>query len=167
MKIETYSGRFDDEIISLILSIQNDEAKIGLSLQEQPDLLDIHRSYQQPGGEFWIALSDGRVIGTIGLMLKENHCAVLKKFFVKKAFRSQKVGLSLYNELLEYAIKKGVRHIILDTPAVAHASHRFYEKAGFYRISTAELPVPYSYPDRDSILYLLNLKNSVYHRRIR
>ena len=157
LKIETYSGKYDDEIINLILSIQNDEAKIGLSLQEQPDLLDIHHCYQQSGGEFWIALSDGRVIGTIGLMLKENHCAVLKKFFVEKAFRLQKVGLSLYNELLKYAISKGVHHIILDTPAVAHASHKFYEKAGFYRISAAELPMAYSYPDRDSILYLLNL----------
>lgn len=157
MEIETYSGKYDDEIINLILSIQNDEAKIGLTLQEQPDLLDIHLSYQQPGGEFWIALSDGRVIGTIGLMLKENHCAVLKKFFVEKAFRLQKVGLSLYNELLKYAISKGIHHIILDTPTVAHASHKFYEKAGFYRISTEELPVAYSYPDRDSILYLLNL----------
>lgn len=157
MKIETYSGRFDDEIISLILSIQNGEAKIGLSLQEQPDLLDIHQSYQQPGGEFWLALSDGRVIGTIGLMLKEKHCAVMKKFFVKKEFRSQKVGLSLYNELLKYAVDKDVHYIILDTPAVAHASHRFYEKAGFCKISREELPVPYSYPDRDSILYLLKL----------
>lgn len=157
MKIETYSGKYDDEIISLILSIQNNEAKIGLSLQEQPDLLDIHHSYQQPGGEFWIAVSDGKVVGTIGLMLKENHCAILKKFFVKKEFRSQKVGLALYNELLQYAISKGVRRILLDTPAVAHASHRFYEKAGFRKISTAELPVPYSYPDRDSILYLLNV----------
>lgn len=157
MTIERYSGKFDDEIISLILSIQNDEAKIGLSLQDQPDLLDIHRSYQQAGGEFWIALSDGQVIGTIGLMLKENHCAVLKKFFVKKEFRSQKIGLALYNELLQYAVGKGVRYVLLDTPAVAHASHRFYEKAGFYKISKAELPVPYAYPDRESILYLLDL----------
>lgn len=157
MKIETYSGKYDDEIISLILSIQNEEAKIGLSLEEQPDLLDIHRSYQQPGGEFWIALSDGRVVGTIGLMLKEKHCAVMKKFFVKKEFRSQKVGLALYKELLKYAVSKEVHSILLDTPSVAHASHRFYEKAGFRRISTAELPVPYSYPDRESILYLLNL----------
>ena len=157
MKIETYNGKFNAEIISLILSIQNDEAKIGLALQEQPDLLDIHQNYQQPGGEFWIALSDDKVIGTIGLMLKENHCAILKKFFVEKAFRSQKIGLSLYNELLKYAINKEVQHIILDTPAVAHASHKFYEKAGFYRINTEELPIPYSYPDRDSILYLLNL----------
>lgn len=78
LEIETYSGKWDKEILSLILSIQNDEAKIGLSLQEQPDLLDIHRSYQQPGGQFWIALSDGKVVGTIGLMLKDDHCAVLK-----------------------------------------------------------------------------------------
>ena len=85
MKIETYNGRFDNEIISLILSIQNDETKIGLSLQEQPDLLDIQRYYQQPGGEFGVALSDDRVIGTIGLMLKENHCAVLK---IKKIERN-------------------------------------------------------------------------------
>ena len=120
-------------------------------------MLDIHLSYQKPGGEFWIALSDGRVIGTIGLLLKENNCAALKNFFVDKVFRSQKVGFSLYNKLLKDAVSKDVHHIILDTPAVAHASHRFYEKAGFYRISTAELPVAYSYPDRDSILYLLNL----------
>ena len=52
LKIETYNGRFDNEIIALILSIQNDEAQIGLSLQEQPDLLDIQRYYQKPGGDF-------------------------------------------------------------------------------------------------------------------
>lgn len=83
--------KFDDEIISLILSIQNDEAKIGLMIQKQPDLLDIHRSYQQSGGEFWIALSDGRVIGTIGLMLKENHCAALKKILWKRRFVRRKL----------------------------------------------------------------------------
>lgn len=157
MKIETYRKVYDDEIISLILSIQNDEAGIGLSIQEQPDLLDIEQYYQQVGGDFWVALSDGKVIGTIGLILKDRHCAILKKFFVKKEFRSQKVGLTLYETLLKYAIEAGVQYIILDTPSVAHDSHRFYEKAGFRIVSKDELPVPYSYPDRHSILYLLNL----------
>lgn len=126
MQIETYSGKYDEEIISLILSIQNNEAKIGLSLAEQPDLLNICQYYQQSGGEFWIALCDGNVIGTIGLMLKEQNCAVMKKFFVKKEYRSQKVGLALYQEVLKYA-------------------------------EAAELPVAYSFPDRDSILYMLDL----------
>ena len=34
MQIETYSGKYDDEIISLILDIQNNESKINLSLEE-------------------------------------------------------------------------------------------------------------------------------------
>lgn len=90
-------------------------------------------------------------------MRKEQQCAVMKKFFVKKEFRSQKVGAALYKELLAFAKETGIRHILLDTPSVAHASHRFYEKAGFRRISAAQLPIPYTYPDRDSLLYLLEL----------
>lgn len=97
------------------------------------------------------------MIGTIGLMLKDQHCAVLKKFFVKKEFRSQRIELALYETLLEYANAAGVHCIFSDTPSFAHRSYRFYEKAGFRVILKDELPVPYSYPDRDSILYLLDL----------
>ena len=157
MKIETYSGKYDEQIVSLILNIQNNESKINLSPQEQPDLLDIYRSYQKDGGEFWVAVSDGTVIGTIGLMMREKHCAVLKKFFVKKEFRSQKVGSALYRELLKFAENAGVRQILLDTPSVARVSHKFYEKVGFCRIEPSDLPIPYLYPDRNSILYLLKL----------
>lgn len=53
MKIETYSGKYDDEIIALILKIQNNEAKINLSLEEQPDLKNIKSYYQ---GEWWRVL---------------------------------------------------------------------------------------------------------------
>lgn len=157
MEIETYSGKYDDEIISLILDIQNNEAKIDLPLEEQPDLKDIHRFYQQNGGEFWVAVSDGEVVGTIGLMLKENNCAVMKKFFVRSDLRSQKVGLALYKKLLSYAENTGVKHIILDTPSAAKASHRFYEKAGFRKILPSELPVEYTFPDRDSLVYIFDI----------
>ena len=157
MEIEAYSGKYDGEIVSLILGIQNQEAGIGRSLEEQPDLKDIRGCYQDGGGQFWVALSDGRVVGTLGLMLREDGCAVMKKFFVDREYRSQRVGLALYKRLLSHAEKTGVRHILLDTPSVAHASHRFYETAGFRRITPAELPIPYTYPDRDSLLYLLDL----------
>ncbi len=157
MQIVPYSGRQDDEIVSLILSIQNTEAKIHLSLEEQPDLLDISRAYQQNGGQFWLAIENGRVIGTIGLMRKEKDCAVLKKFFVKREYRAQGIGWALYCALLAYAKAQGIKQIFLDTPSVAHASHRFYERAGFRKIDAGQLPVAYSYPDRNSLLYLLDL----------
>ena len=37
---------------------------------------------QAPGGAFWLAVENDRVIGTIGLIMRENSCAILKKFFV-------------------------------------------------------------------------------------
>ena len=126
-------------------------------MAEQQDLKDIQTYYQKDGGEFWIAKSDGKVIGTLGLQFRENHCAVMKKFFVDCHYRSQKIGLALYQKLLAFAKDKGVRHIILDTPSVARASHKFYETAGFHRIYTQELPIRYLYPDRDSLLYMLDL----------
>ena len=157
MTIETYRDEYKNAVIALILDIQNNEAKINLPLSQQPDLLDINRYYKQSGGEFWVATRSGEVIGTMGLMIKENNCAIMKKFFVKKEYRSQKIGLSLYKELITFVENKGIRHIILDTPSVAKASHRFYEKSGFRKITAAELPIPYTYPDRDSVLYMLDL----------
>jgi RimJ/RimL family protein N-acetyltransferase len=51
----------------------------------------------------------------------------------------------------------GYRRILLDTPSVAEASHRFYEKSGFVRISKSDLPFRYEYADRNSLLYLLEI----------
>ena len=157
VSIQTYDGRYDEQIIRLILSIQNDEAGIGLSLDEQPDLKDIAEAYQKGGGEFWLALDGSRVVGTVALMRKGDACGVLKKFFVDAEYRGRKIGLALYRELLAFAEREGLRHIILDTPSVAEASHRFYERSGFRRIDKSELPVPYSFPDRQSLLYMLDL----------
>ncbi len=157
MELISYQPQFQQEVIDLILHIQNDEAKIALPLTQQPDLLDIPGAYQARGGQFWLAVEHGHVAGTIGLLPLNADCCVLKKFFVNCAFRGQKVGLALYQALLAFAQANGFRHIVLDTPSVARASHRFYERAGFRRITAAQLPAPYTYPDRDSYLYLLDL----------
>jgi len=157
MKIETYQQKYQQQIIDLILHIQNEEAGIGLSIEEQPDLLDIPLHYEKNGGGFWIAVENDAVVGTIALMNCGNGNGVLKKFFVRSDWRSHKLGLALYDTLMEQARKDGYRQLVLDTPSVAKASHRFYERAGFQQITKKELPFPYSYPDRDSLLYLLRL----------
>lgn len=67
------------------------------------------------------------------------------------------IRLKLRSDDLAFAKAENVKHIILDTPSVAHAAHRFYEHAGFYQIRTEDLPVPYTYPDRNRDLYMLDL----------
>lgn len=157
MEVKQYSDGYRKEVIELILDIQNNEAQVDIALEEQPDLLDIGSAYIARGGNFWIAVEGGHVVGTLGLMPLDCNWCVLKKFFVRSDFRFRKVGLALYEQLLTHAMRNGVKHIILDTPSVAFRSHAFYERAGFVRIHKVDLPVAYDFPDRHSLLYRLDL----------
>ena len=158
MKIIKYEEKYKKQIIDLILHIQNEEARIALTIEEQPDLLDIYSNYEKNGGEFWTAVENDEVIGTIALMDRGNGNSVLKKFFVRKDWRSKKIGYELYKTLLTYVKEKNIKYIVLDTPSVAKVSHKFYERAGFKKITKEELPFEYNYPDRDSYLYLLEIE---------
>ncbi|MCI8332825.1 MAG: GNAT family N-acetyltransferase [Clostridiales bacterium] len=157
MEIINYQEVYKQQAIDLILSIQNSEAKINLPIEEQPDLLDIPLYYEKAGGAFWLAVEQNEVIGTIAFMNYGNGRAVLKKFFVRRDWRNKKIGYALYETLLACLKKQGYQQVLLDTPSVAKASHRFYERAGFCQITKENLPFPYEYPDRDSYLYLLDL----------
>ena len=157
MQIIEYTDKYKQQVIELILHIQNDEAGIALGIDEQPDLLDVDRFYLSSGGMFWLAVDGEQLIGTIALMDKGSGGCVLKKFFVAKKYRSKGVGFALYKTFLAYAKEHGFEHVVLDTPSVAKASHRFYEKAGFVRIDKTQLPFEYTYPDRASLLYLLTM----------
>ena len=67
MNILGYTGGRDQEVAELILSIQNVEAGLGLSVEDQPDLRDIADAYRNGG--FWIAVDDREaIVGTIGLL---------------------------------------------------------------------------------------------------
>lgn len=152
-----------DAIIDLVLGIQNGEFQLNLTIAEQGDLLDVAAHYRDGGGGFWVATTDrGEVIGSIGLMRKSAGVAVLKKFFLKAAYRGKALGhaQALFAALLVFAREEGIRQIILDTPSVAARSHRFYESVGFRRVGRDELPVAYEYPDRDSLLFLLDLRDA-------
>lgn len=159
-RIITYEDKYQKQIIELILKIQNDEYKIDLGIEEQMDLMNIKSEYISSGGNFWIFLDDeDEVIGTIALKKLTNGVAVLKKFFVDSRFRGRTygVGARLYESLFNFAKKAGYEHIILDTPAVATRSHNFYRKVGFRLIDKEDLPVEYSYPDRNSLLFILDI----------
>ena len=159
--IRRYRESDRSAVIDLVLRIQNGEYHLGLSLSDQPDMDDIDATYRQAGGDFWVADESGEIIGCIGLLPISTSVAVLKKFFVESRFRGSTHGVSsaLFSELISHARSSGLDAIILDTPSVATRSHAFYRRSGFLPISKEALPVPYDYPDRDSMLFILHLKS--------
>src|SRR6185312_12957201 len=163
--ITTYDAKFKEEVIKLILYVQNVEFEVGISVKEQSDILDIQSNYIDTGGNFWVALNNkGEVVGSIGLQKKTNEVAVLKKFFVYKDYRGKEFGIGkgLYEALLDFAKKQGFSKVILDTPSKATRSHGFYKKVGFKKIDKEDLPIQYDYPDRNSLIFELNLSKKKY-----
>ncbi|MDD2370410.1 MAG: GNAT family N-acetyltransferase [Firmicutes bacterium] len=163
MKIVEYENKYKNQVIELILNIQNDEYGINLGIDEQPDLLNIEEEYIAKGGNFWIGIDVydevEKVIGTIALLKKEKNVGILKKFFVDSCYRGREfgVGSKLFDTLLTFSKMIYIKHIVLDTPAVAVRSHSFYRRVGFRLISRVELPIEYTFPDRDSLLFMLDI----------
>lgn len=154
-EVEEYHGGRDHEVAALVLSIQNDEAGLGLTLDEQPDLKDIAAAYASGG--FWIATAGEEIVGCIGLLAFGSR-GVLKKLFVAASFRGQNgPAAGLLEKVVQRARTLGMNDVVLDTPAAARRSHRFYLKSGFVPITPDQLPEGYTYPDRNSLILRLSL----------
>ena len=104
-----------DDVLSLILDIQKQEFGLEISAQDQPDRLNVYDFYQKNGGEFWVAYIGEKIIGTVALLNIHNSHFVLRKMFVRKAFRGPYYGLAraLLLQAENWAINRTAKKIFL------------------------------------------------------
>ena len=142
IRIETYQDAFQAGVVSVILPIQQSEFNVPVTLEDQPDLLDIQGFYQKGDGNFWVALVGEEVVGTIALLDIGNRQTALRKMFVDARYRGApyRTAQRLLEALRDWARARGVREIFLGTTALFLAAHRFYEKNGFELVERADLP---------------------------
>ncbi|MES2646982.1 MAG: GNAT family N-acetyltransferase [Bacteroidota bacterium] len=157
--IRIYSDYYKKSITKLILKIQNEEFGIPITLNQQPDLNQISQFYQAGNGNFWVALLEGKTIGTISLLGLQNRKAALRKMFVDKLYRGPDfgVGQKLLNTLFDWAKQKGIEEIVLGTTERFTAAQRFYEKNGFKEIEKKELPEDFPVMEVDVKFYCIAL----------
>jgi N-acetylglutamate synthase-like GNAT family acetyltransferase len=142
-------------VVDVIVPIQQAEFGIPITLDAQPDLLDIPGFYQTRNGNFWVALVGKDVVGTVSLLDIGDSQGALRKMFVKAAFRGRDHGVSrrLLNTLLQWCRSRGIREVFLGTTAKFLAAHRFYEKSGFSEIPQSELPRSFPVMSVDTKFY--------------
>ena len=157
IQIVPFSPTHAEGVAALIVGIQRDEFQISITLQDQPDLKEIPTFYQRGAGNFWVAVSDGEVVGTVALLDLGNHQAALRKMFVHASWRGPGHGVSarLLETLLEWSRSRGVKEVYLGTTEKFLAAHRFYERNGFQQIAATELPPTFPKMAVDTRFYLL------------
>ena len=142
IEIVPFASKYMKGVGALIVGIQRDEFHIPITLEDQPDLQNIPAFYQQGAGNFWVAISECEVVGTVALLDLGNHQGALRKMFVHASYRGPGHGVSarLLDTLLEWSRVRAVKDVYLGTTEKFLAAHRFYERNGFKQIAPDELP---------------------------
>lgn len=148
IQIHIFKETDRDDVIQLALHCQNDGSRPSVGIEDQPDLLEVTEQYLLPGGCFWVAKDNEKLVGSLGFVNAGNGSGILKKFFVYESYRGapHHLGQKLFAELLAFARQHGFREVFLETPKNTDRAHRFYQKAGFRKIEENELPVKYHTP---------------------
>jgi GNAT superfamily N-acetyltransferase len=133
--------RDNDAARDMVLAILNGEYGMALTLEELPDLVDIHRTYRREGeGNYWVASRDGRIVGSIGLLRLSGDDFELRRMYVEGAQRGQGIAQALLDLSLQWARDHGVGALWLETNEQWKAAHHIYEKHGFQPVAQTELP---------------------------
>jgi len=101
----------------------------------EQELADLPGKYAPPEGRLFLAVSAGRVAGSVALRKLEDGICEMKRLFVRDQFRGQKIGIGLLEKLISEAAEIGYRKLRLDTyPPKMGKAVQIYESYGFQQI---------------------------------
>ncbi|CAI4199958.1 Acetyltransferase [Acinetobacter baumannii] len=135
-------GDYEEGLLLLLEDSVNNGASIGfLAPIEKNEILnywrEVNHKLAQGNSHLWIAIQEGKVVGSVQLSLvsKKNgvHRAEVEKLMVLTAARKQGIATLLLNKLENFSKEKGLRLLVLDTRE-GDVSELLYSKIGFVRV---------------------------------
>lgn len=157
--IQLFDSKYQSEVVDLIERIQVGEFSIPIEEGQRKELQSISQSFQTNKGNYWVALLNGKVIGTIAVIDIGHNAFELRDVFLDKEYRGQKTEFAkqLLDTVLNWSKEHDVKTIYLGTTLSFKAAHRFYEKHGFQEIARKEMPSYCQPMDCDEKFYRLDL----------
>ncbi|MCA6066305.1 GNAT family N-acetyltransferase [Chryseobacterium sp. RG1] len=161
LEIKTINNTYSESVIDLILTIQQKEFNVPITIEDQPDLMQIEEFYFASGGGFWGAFIDGELVGTIALVKFDKNAAAIRKMFVKKEFRGKErnIAQKLLEILIDYCYENGIEEVYLGTVSILKAALCFYERNHFKIIDKELLPAKFPLMSADNVFCFLDLKS--------
>jgi proline iminopeptidase len=154
-----FESKYQSQVIDLIERIQVGEFHIPIEEGQRKELQSISQSFQKNKGNYWVALFNGKVIGTIAVIDIGHNAFELRDVFLDKEYRGQKTGFAkkLLDTVITWSKEHDVKTIYLGTTLSFKAAHRFYEKHGFHEIAKKDMPSYCQPMDCDEKFYRIDL----------
>lgn len=162
-RIQPFEDKYQPEVVALIEQIQVGEFNIPIEDGQRKELQSISHSFQKDKGNYWIALFNEKLIGTIAVIDIGHHAFELRDVFLDKEFRGSIRGFArkLLDTVFEWSKKHEVEKIYLGTTHAFRAAHRFYEKHGFQEIARNQMPSYCQPMDCDEKFYQFDLQEKL------
>jgi GNAT superfamily N-acetyltransferase len=151
--IEPWADDDHHGVIELIVPIQRLEFGLSITLEDQPDLLDVPAFYRRPGGEFWVARWGREVVGTVAVLYLDERTLVLRKMFVSPDQRGAGLAATLLDTVVSWAKRRGFQSLVLGTTTEMQGAHRFYARQGFQQVNETDLPAGFPRMAIDSVFF--------------
>ena len=126
-----YTDEFKNKVIDFWIKICVEE--YGFKNWEKNIRNMNNNTYKNNGGNFWLAVDDEKIVGTISIENIGNNIGILKGMYIDKEYRGRKIASNLLNILLNFAKEKKYKKIVLDTYKEFEIAIKYYEKIGFIR----------------------------------
>lgn len=151
-EILEYTEEYKDEVNKLMYTILVEE--YGFEVFSKEILKSENVEYLKENNKLWIAIVDGKIIGTSGILKIDDKNVLLKKVYVEETYRGKGIAQKLLDLCITYALEIGYEYMRLETYYRLERARGFYTKNGF-----KECEDGYAKPQGDEIHFQLSLKD--------
>ena len=102
----------------------------------EEEIRHLEKKYGRPEGRLYLALSEGKAAGCIGLRKLDEERCEMKRFYVRPEYRGRGIGRRLVEMILADAREIGYRTMLLDTLPFMKSAMHLYDQVGFYEIGS-------------------------------
>jgi GNAT superfamily N-acetyltransferase len=115
----------------LITSIMDAEFSQAKGSYPTDDLDAIADHYGHLGEAFFVAVEEGKVIGTVAVKKDDERTALLRRIFVSPDHRKQKIGYRLMQKAIDFCKEVGYQEIVFKSTALMNAANQLCLANGF------------------------------------
>lgn len=105
-----------------------------------PQLYDMSSGYKTTDSIYYIAESEGKILGGSGIARipnqEKNYCE-LQRMFLSKEARGKGIGAALMNKCLDFAKDTGYDLVYIETFDNMYEARKLYERSGFEYVNNA------------------------------
>ena len=124
-EIREYNKKHKDQLIELWVDVAVNEYGFK-NWKDEISILN-ENDYEK----ILVAVFDGKVVGSIAYKKIDDNVAELKRVYVYKEHRGNKIAKKLYNEIIKLIKENNYKKIMVETWKSFESGRRFYEKNNF------------------------------------